>query len=208
MDRAHFKQRIVGAIVLVALGVIFIPIILNQEGDDSPISGSNIPEKPETLQELAVQQPPAPPAGPEIDTDKPRLVDEDTPPVEQTDTRPPEPVTSAPATKPVTKPAAAKPEAKQPPKPEQKPVEQKPTTKNRAWVVQVASFAERSKALKLRDRLRKAKYSAFVESVSSSKGTRYRVRVGPVVQRKKADMLKKKIGKEFKIKDALVMSHP
>lgn len=209
MDRAHFKQRIVGAIVLVALGIIFIPIILNQEGDDSPITGSNIPEKPETLQELAIQQPPAPPAGPEVDTDKPRLVDEATPPmppIEQTDTSPPEkPEAQAPATKPATKPAT---EVKQPPKTEEKPAAEKPTTKTRAWVVQVASFAERSKALKLRDRLRKAKYSAFVESVSSSKGTRYRVRVGPVVQRIKADALKKKISKEFKIKDALVMSHP
>jgi len=200
VDRAHFKQRIVGAIVLVALGVIFIPIILNQEGDDSPISGSNIPEKPETLQELAIQQPPASPAGPEIETDKPRLVDENTPPVKQTDTSPPKkPATQAHATKPATKPAT---ETKPP------TAEKKPTTKTRAWVVQVASFAERGKALKLRDRLRKAKYSAFVESVSSSKGTRYRVRVGPVVQRKKADALKKKIGKEFKLKDALVMSHP
>lgn len=211
MDRAHFKQRIVGAIVLVALGVIFIPIILNQEAGDSPISGSNIPEKPETLQELAIQPPPASPAGPEVDTDKPRLVDEGTPPVEQIDTSPTDkPETQEPAIKPTTAKPATKPatEVKQPPKPEEKLTSEKPTTKTRAWVVQVASFSERSKALKLRDRLRKAKYSAFVESVSSSKGTRYRVRVGPVVQRKKADALKTKIGKEFKIKDALVMSHP
>jgi len=203
VDRAHFKQRIVGAIVLVALGVIFIPIILNQEGDDSPITGSNIPEKPETLQQLATQQPPASPAGPEIDTDKPRLVDDGIPPVEQTDTSSSEkPVTEVQQSpKPEKKPTAKEPTTK-------KPTAKKPATKTRAWVVQVASFAERSKALKLRDRLRKSKYSAFVESVSSSKGTRYRVRVGPVVQRKKADVLKTKIAKEFKLKDALVMTHP
>lgn len=202
MDRTQFKQRIVGAIVLVALGVIFIPIILDQGSEDSPISGSNIPEKPESLRELATQQPPQLPTGPDIDTSKPKIADEYTPPVEQTDVSvPAEPADKAPV--PTTKPATTKSIETTPPK-----QESKSTGKTRAWVVQVASFAERSKALKLRDRLRKAKYSTFVESVSSAKGTRYRVRVGPVVQRKKADEMKKKIAKQFKIKDALVMSHP
>jgi len=199
VDRTQFKQRIVGAIVLVALGVIFIPIILNQEGEDSPISGSNIPTKPDVLQELATQQPPVAPAGPEIDTKKTRLVDEHTPPVQQTDS-----TTTDKKSKQTQKTEEVKAAA------ETKPLKQDktPASTTRAWVVQVASFSESDKARKFRDRLRKAKYPAFMESVSSAKGTRYRVRVGPVVQRKKADELKKKIAKEFKIKDALVMSHP
>lgn len=201
VDRTQFKQRIVGAIVLVALGVIFIPIILDQERDDSPISGSNIPEKPKPLHELASQVPPQFPAGPDVDTNKPKIADEHTPPVEQTDVAAP----AEPANKKVT------PTTKKPATPAEKPPpreEPKATGKTRAWVVQVASFAERSKALKLRDRLRKANYATFVESINSSKGTRYRVRVGPVVQRSKADTIKKKLAKEFRIKDALVMSHP
>jgi DedD protein len=197
VDRAQFKQRIVGAIVLVALGVIFIPIILNQETEESPIRGTNIPVKPATLQELADQQPPAIPAEPVIDTNRPRLVDEHTPPVEQTD---------ASSDRQDTTGIKDTPSKKSTPAPT--PVETPKTTKQRAWVVQVASFSERSKALKLRDRLRKSGYTAFVESVSMSKGTLYRVRVGPVVKREKADSLRKKIIKEFKIKDALVMSHP
>ena len=202
MDRTQFKQRIVGAIVLVALGVIFIPIILDQEIEDSPISGSNIPLKPENLQELAEQKPPKMPAGPRIDTNQPELVDEHTPPVEQTDVSVPDtqipkkPAEEAP--QPSAKPAASKTPATQP----------KPVTKVRAWVVQVASFSERNKALKLRDKLRKADYKAFVESLNSSKGIRYRVRVGPVVTRSKADALKSKLAKEFRLKDTLVMSHP
>ena len=219
MDRTQFKQRIVGAIVLVALGVIFIPIILNQEGEDSPISGSNIPEKPDVLKELATQQPPVPPAGPDVDTSKPRLVDEHTPPVEQTDTAATDKKSETPKkTESAKKPSEIKSEQTTPtttdkaqtPAAQTKPTKPTSTTagKTRAWVVQVASFSERNKALKLRDRLRKAKYSAFVESASSAKGTRYRVRVGPVVQRSKADALKTKISKEFKIKDTLVMSHP
>lgn len=201
MDRTQFKQRIVGAVVLVALGVIFIPMILDQEIDDSPISGTNIPIKPEKLQELSEQKPPAIPDGPIVDRNKPRLVDEHTPPVEQTDS-------VSPDTKQTAKPAKVEPATTKPTESKTTSVTDKPGSVTRAWVVQVASFSERNKALKLRDRLRKANYKAFVESLSTSKGTRYRVRVGPVVQRKKADSLKIRIAKEFKIKDALVMSHP
>lgn len=201
MDRTQFKQRIVGAIVLVALGVIFIPMILDQEIDDSPIRGTNIPVKPEKLQELAKQKSPEIPAGPNVDRDKPQLVDEHTPPVEQTDS-------VTPGSKSTAKPAAPEPTGTKAPQSKKTPEPDKSLASARAWVVQVASFSERSKALKLRDRLRKANYKAFVESLSSSKGTRYRVRVGPVVQRKKADALKSRIAREFKIKDALVMSHP
>ena len=40
------KQRIVGAIVLVALGVIFIPMFLSGEGEMVSDMGSNVPPKP------------------------------------------------------------------------------------------------------------------------------------------------------------------
>jgi DedD protein len=212
VDRTQFKQRIVGAIVLVALGVIFIPIILNQDSEESPISGTNIPNKPANLQQLADQPPPAMPARPDIDTNKPRIVDEDTPPEAKTASSLADSDSSVSDKPGKPSASAAKPQAKTAPqdsstvKPE--PAKTTDTVKVRAWVVQVASFSERSKALKLRDRLRKAKYTTFVESLSTAKGTLYRVRVGPVVKRDKAEVLKKRIARDFKIKDALVMSHP
>ena len=201
MDRTQFKQRIVGAIVLVALGVIFIPMILDQEIDDSPISGTNIPMKPEKLKDLAEQKPPEAPAGPKVDTDKPRLVDELTPQTEQTDVAVSE-------TKPSEKPVSTKPTTTKPAESKSTAQPKKTESKTRAWAVQVASLTDRGKAMKLRDRLRKAGYKAFVESLHTSKGTVYRVRVGPVVQREKADALKNKIIRQLKLKDALVMPHP
>ena len=42
------KERLVGAAVLVAVAVIFIPIILNDSSELDTIQGSNIPEKPDT----------------------------------------------------------------------------------------------------------------------------------------------------------------
>jgi cell division septation protein DedD len=72
----------------------------------------------------------------------------------------------------------------------------------------VASFTDRDKALALRDRLRKAKYPTFVESVAVKNSKLFRVRVGPVVRREHAEEWQKKIARDFKLKDALVMAHP
>jgi len=207
LDTKQLKQRIVGAIVLVGLGVIFIPMILNQGDETSPITGSNIPDKPIELVRMPEQAAPAKPEVPTANRDLPRLVDEHTPPGTQIDVSVAEtnPETS------VTKPA-------EPIKPDvnvttqaksvSSKSESKVTGKSRAWVVQVASFSEQKKAIKLRDRLRKAKHPTFVESVNGKKGLYYRVRVGPFVKHSKAEKLKKKIAKKFKLKDALVMVHP
>ena len=206
MDKKQLKQRIVGAIVLVGLGVIFIPMILNQGEGDSPITGSNIPQKPLELVRMSGQAAPAKPEVPIANRDLPRLVDEHTPPMTQTDAIATDTQAEPSAPKPVTadvnvstpaKQVSAEPQAKT-----------KTTHKSRAWVVQVASFSEQKKAIKLRDRLRKAKHPTFVESVNGKKGQYYRVRVGPLVKRSKAEKLKKKIARQFKIKDALVMVHP
>jgi len=42
------KERLVGAAVLVAVAVIFIPIIFTDSPETEVILGSNVPEKPET----------------------------------------------------------------------------------------------------------------------------------------------------------------
>lgn len=191
VNRTQLKQRIVGAIVLVALGVIFIPMVL-QRDDAVNISDSNIPEIPKELKKIAKRELPeitAPPAPPEA-TRQP--VDEHTPDSKaQTDNKvPPPEQKAAPETKSTPD---TKQQAKQP---------------TRAWVVQVASFSERKKALALRDRLRKAGYTAFVESLSTKNSVLYRVRVGPVVKRSEAEELQKKIISKFRLKDALVMAHP
>ena len=197
MDRLQLKQRIVGAIVLVALGVIFIPMVLNHDDSTSGISGSNIPEKPRELEQLATQTVPALPPTPAQPTETRQLVDKDTPPLPKaTEQLAQETATSAkseitpraPTTETTTKPSEP--------------------AKTRGWVVQIASFTDRKKALQLRDRLRKAKYTSFVESVTGKRGTLYRVRVGPVIKREEADSLQAKIAKQLKLKGALVMAYP
>lgn len=194
MDRAQLQQRIVGAIVLVALGVIFIPMILNREDAGSGITGSNIPPKPGELRQLANETVPAQPPVPPQPAETPQLVDKDTPSLPpaitpEVQTPPSPPNVTPPTTTPTT----------------QSPIE---PGKGHGWVVQIGSFSDRNKALQLRDRLRKAQYTAFVESTTGKHGTLYRVRVGPVIKREEADKLQSRIIKQQKLKGAIVMAYP
>ena len=212
MDRTQLKHRLVGAIVLVALGVIFIPMILTTD-DEFTISDTNIPAKPAELQQLGAMSIPEPVTTPPKPGVEAHIVDEQTP---KTEPVPADTATDTASTTPTksvasTATATAKPSQSQgstTKSADTKPVAKTDNTSSRAWVVQVASFTDRDKALALRDRLRKAKYPTFVESIAVKKSKLYRVRVGPVVRREHADEWQKKIARDFKLKDALVMAHP
>jgi DedD protein len=198
VDGRQLKQRIIGAIVLVALGVIFIPMILNRDDNNNGISGTNIPKKPPELQQLATQTPPAMPTPPTQPGETRTLVDKDTPPLPKaTAALAQEPAGATQAVNPAEKPAT---HAGTPAPGE--------AAKARGWVVQIASYTDRNKALQLRDRLRKAKYASFVESLTGKNGTLYRVRVGPVIKREEADKLHAQIVRQLKLKEALVMAYP
>jgi DedD protein len=196
VDRTHLKQRIVGAIVLVALGVIFIPIILNRDDSHTGITGSNIPKKPRELAQLAEQSVPPPPPAPVPPAQTRQLVDKDTPALPK-------------ATQDLTKATktSAKPQAAPGESNNKSPVPDA-VAKTRGWVVQIASFTDRNKALKLRNRLLKAKYNCFVESITGKRGTLYRVRVGPVIKRAEAKTLQTRLAKRLKLKGTLVMAYP
>lgn len=97
-----------------------------------------------------------------------------------------------------------------PPKPkltEPKPKLAGPNTGAKAWAVQVGSFVKRESAEKLRDRLRKSGYRAFVTSAQAAGKTVVRVRVGPEIERGNADQLRKRIEKDLQLQ-AKVVIHP
>lgn len=65
--RQRALHRLVGALVLVALAVIFLPMILDfRGGEDAAITRTNIPERPPGLrvEEIPLLPPAAPPAAP------------------------------------------------------------------------------------------------------------------------------------------------
>lgn len=201
VEHNKLKQRLVGAIVLVSLGVIFIPMLLTERGEDDPLFlSSNIPPKPERV---------APPTSSklietEIKVPELKRVVIDVP-TQEAPSEIDEKIVVA---------KADEPKLVEPEKPVVKtevPVE-KGTTKDDAkyakrWVVQVGSFGKESNALSLRDRLRKQGFTTFVEAVEGKKGTIYRVRLGPELTVVKAEKLRDKLLKETKLK-GLVVQYP
>lgn len=197
------KQRVVGAVVLVALAVIFIPIFLEGPDDEAGPRSLDIPQPLQEMHEGRI---------------------EDLEPLEV----PPEPVTTVVIGEPgasAPEPSAAAPNAKVPSSgptaaPEPQPVQEPalapapPATTAPAtapvtsgWVVQVGAFGQEANAIGLRDRLRKAGHSAFVERVSVDGAAVYRVRVGPYSERPEAEALLPALSRDAGLQGR-VMSHP
>ncbi len=111
------------------------------------------------------------------------------------------------------KPAAApKPEPPKPaPAPASKPVVPSapavPAASSVGFAVQLGAFGRVEDANALRDRVRAAGFSAFVEQVRTDKGTLSRVRVGPVANRAEAEQLKAQVAAKVGIA-GMVRPHP
>ncbi len=223
MEQAH-KQRLVGGIVLLALGLIFIPMVLDFSSEDrSQIENAEIPDKPahlkmevlpldvwsqksdpqvsrdvrtfETPQGEVAKRDKAEEAAAKKDVAKSSEAAVKQPQQEKAVTK------AAPKIEP--KPQVAAPAEKTAAEPEP---EKAATSAAVAWVVQVASLTVEKKAYTLRDSIRKGGHPAFVERVNGSSGAIYRVKAGPVVSRDKADAMKAEIKKLTKL-DGLVMRH-
>lgn len=133
----------------------------------------------------------------------------------------PAPPAPAPAPKPepkpepVTKPAEPKPEPKPVAKPAEPKVEAKAEPKTPAapaasgvgFAVQLGAFGKADDANALRDKVRGAGFSAFVEQVRTDKGVLHRVRVGPVASRAEADQLKAQVASRVGVA-GMVRPHP
>ncbi len=73
------------------------------------------------------------------------------------------------------------------------------------WIIQVGSFAERENALLLQDKLRKKGFSTFLDSVETKKnGKLFRLRIGPELDKKRAEVIKVQLEKQFQLRPILV----
>jgi len=204
MNEQDFKQRMIGAIVLIALGVIFIPILLNGEADDGmPLFGSNIPERHKSITQmkpLNLSSNIPPPQTKMIET---IVVDELSPEIVVQKN---EDKVSSLEEKVVDSTQSS--QISQSSKPAAKEVIQtkKKTLKATAWIIQVGSFSSKKNALALQNKLRKKKYHAFVEAVKKKSKVSYRVRIGPEVKKSSAEITMKRLKKEMKI-NGIVMKY-
>ena len=209
--RTRARQRLVGAVVLVAAGVIGFPLLFETQPRplpvDTPIEiarkdGSGASSAPRTTPAPRVTAPVVPPS---VVTETPADAGRE---VVAAASAPAVVASAAPAeAKPAPKPSVEpKPEPKPTtPKPEAKPAdsaraqallegkENKPAAADGRFVVQVGAFAEVTAAREARQKVEKLGLKTYTQVVETSSGKRIRVRVGPFASRGEADKAADKI---------------
>lgn len=188
------KHRIIGAIVVVVLAVILIPMILGEREPPAP---------PTVSPTLVSDEPPA--------EENKVAITRVTPPgaigqVEQ----PSEPKAAADAAlaptpakqavKPVAEPKPAPVVAKTPAPAATKPV-------NSGWVVQVGTYSNAANATRLERKLRAEGQPVLTERITLAGGKAVRLRVGPFADRTAALKAQERIQKDVGVK-GVVLSYP
>ncbi|MCU7883471.1 MAG: SPOR domain-containing protein [Candidatus Thiodiazotropha sp. (ex Lucinoma annulata)] len=183
----RLKQRLLGGAVLVALIVVFVPMLIDDPVETQIVSDHTIPAKPPIKERAAVQ------IVPQTKSEK-STPSKTTPRVEPK---------RVPASKTVPE---TTPQSK--PKPKPKPKSEVPAAKGKssptAWMIQVASLTNEQNAKKLVASLRKADLPAQMERVKLDGKQHYRVRVGPEVDHRLAEKMLAKIKKTFKLHPKLM----
>ena len=165
------KERLTGAVILVALVVLLVPELLSGPGNSGTAATQRADQPPLrsftfSLAEGGSRQtaapvtasPPKTPVADELSAAVVRPIEEPAPP-------PPPPVRiKAPEAAPVT-----------------------------GWSIQLGSFVSRDNAQRLVRELKKAGFAAFIAEGSSRSGKLYRVRVGPAADRAAAAALAAKL---------------
>ncbi|MCO2109774.1 SPOR domain-containing protein [Pseudomonas aeruginosa] len=195
------KQRIVGALVLIALAVIFLPMLFTRE-DESRQVVVEAPPRPQSpaMPSVEVQPTEVPELQPGEEGIAPEIVEEGSPAAAG---QPSQPIGGLPATPPAPQPRQPQPPAAPPSPP---PAEKRLDANNlpQSWSVQLASLSNRARAEELQKTLRSQGYNAYIRSFDGMN----RVFVGPVIQRAEADRLRDQLSKQQKLNGFVVRFQP
>lgn len=228
LDKAY-KQRMVGALVLIAIAVIFLPMLFSRQDEarrvqvDAPAAPQAPATSPIKVEPVSVpeQQPlPQEPVPTDDELTQPAQSTHTAQPVQQRTSQQPPAMPIAPAP---SKPVAAAPKAVQTapakpvPAPTPAPAQASAPVASAAdasrvdanglsvtWSVQLASLSNRANADNLQKTLRTQGYNAYIRT---SDGVN-RVFVGPVIERAEADRLRDTLEKQQKIKGIVVRFQP
>ncbi|VVO04729.1 SPOR domain-containing protein [Pseudomonas fluorescens] len=218
LDKAY-KQRMVGALVLVALAVIFLPMLFSRQDEQRQVT-VEAPAAPQAPAMPQVQVEPVIVPEPQTLPQEPVPSDDEIAQQQQPSTpiAPTAPVAPAPAAKPVAPPPAPVPMSKPTTAPSQ-PITAGPgasgkpaTTQSRvdanglsvSWSVQVASLANRASAESLQKSLRSQGYNAYIRTADGKN----RVFVGPLIERAEADRLRDLLSRQQNLKGFVVRFQP
>lgn len=230
MDQG-LKQRLVGALVLISLAVIFLPLLFDGRETLVDDAESNIPEEPvikfatiepknsEALDSAAkrIEESRIKAEYPELE----KLTVDEVGGLESAE--PKEEVKPDPS-------VTAELEAESPNKSSEtsraqlaeqlveqeklnneaitKTPRDEPTLLTKAWTVQLAAFSSEQNANRLHARLLEAGYKAYVEKGISNQGQLFRVFVGPEIREERAKLQRDALQKSFKLKGIVVRYAP
>lgn len=216
------KQRVIGALVLLALIIIFVPMLFNRQDDARKVAVEAPPQPaaptvPAT-EVQPVQTPEAPPVvvvpdEPAKPLGKPQTPIAGTAGQAPTQNAPvsPAPAQSQPAAPVAKAPVTPAPVASAPAAPAATPAPAaKPDSRLGAanlpnsWSVQLASLSSRPSADALQAKLRSQGYNAYVRTADGMN----RVFVGPVIERSEADRLRDQLNKQNGVKGFVVRFQP
>ncbi|KPG98457.1 cell division protein [Pseudomonas sp. RIT-PI-q] len=215
LDKAY-KQRMVGALVLIALAVIFLPMMFSRQDEQRQVTveapaAPHAPSVPQVqVEPVVVPEPQALPQEPVPSDDEIAQQEAPSAPI-----APSTPVAPAPAAKPVAPVPVPVPAAKPTTAPSQ-PITAAPgkpdTTQSRvdanglsvSWSVQLASLSNRASAESLQKSLRSQGYNAYIRTADGKN----RVFVGPLIERAEADRLRDLLNRQQNLKGFVVRFQP
>jgi len=200
-NETNIKQRLTGAIVLIALAVIFLPLILDGQKKQQ-ILESQIPDKPISGEIILVnidkqkhqqQEHEQPEVKAESEASEIIKAKEITPQKVKEVVVDKQPISTAVDATKVQK---------------NQPRIDRPSYKSSAFVIQVGSFGSSSNANKLIKKLKAAGYKAYLRKGQSNGKTINRVLVGPELKRSNAESKLSKLNKISGLNSMIVTYDP
>ena len=231
----RLKQRLVGAVVLVSLAVVFVPILFDMPGEPNGETSadliSGIPERPQVGFGSSASGTLDAPRTPRLDTELERessrnasvegvgerAVSSLVLPAGTAPSSSVAPssagvadVSGEPASGARSEPSVALPDPAPTKKQPDRGSASKPVAEASAaegWTVQLGSFLKSENALALHERLKARGYTVFVETGSSARGDVSRVFVGPMPDRDQAKASAAKLRREMAL-EGIVVPYP
>ena len=195
------KQRVIGAVVLTTLAVIVLPMLLDGSAEDRARVSATIPAPPKIqLKSMSIA---------EIKQNMARMEQESAArlPVEILDAESTDPTLDT------TFDQAANSQTEDQQTEDQQTADQQAVKETYrldqndlpvSWTLQLASFAERNNATRLRQLLRDAQFRTYILMADSTKGQVYRVFVGPMLSKTRLSGFAEDIEADFDLKGRII----
>ncbi|SHI08607.1 SPOR domain-containing protein [Ferrimonas marina] len=190
------QNRLVGTLVLVALGVLFLPDMLNGEKKRVEEQFATIPLRPSVAESTLPEQALSPLAEAEAPVAIP-LEDSESKPVE---------TAQLPATTEVEVTESA--QAEPTPKPKPKAVESQAKSERSGWSIRLGSFRSASNVNRLVKDLRAQDYPAYTVPAKPVDGQITVVFVGPDIDKSRIEALQRELAEEHALQTQLVRYNP